>query len=171
MLRQIIFTAAAIILGACANMGEFASAQTTPTAATSAPATATYAQPPSQQLLELERQLSARAQEQGLGAALGSVIDPNDGFVVRAGQTYQGAEAVQQGLVAPTGAGPIYWQPDRVFVAQAGDMGLTSGRYVQVMTGAEAVQGRYTAVWRRDSGGEWKLLSESRLADPPRVRR
>ncbi|MDX2274416.1 MAG: nuclear transport factor 2 family protein [Hyphomonadaceae bacterium] len=170
MLRQVTFIAAVITLGACANMGEFASAQTSSTATTAAPAPTTYRQPPAQQLLELERQLSARAQEQGLGAALGSVIDPADGFVVRAGQTYQGAEAVTAGLVAPTGAGPIYWQPDRVFVAQAGDMGLTSGRYVQVMTGAEAVQGRYTAVWRRDSNGDWKLLSESRLADPPRRR-
>ena len=64
----------------------------------------------------------------------------------------------------------MYWQPDRVHVSSSGDMGMTSGRYVQVMTGAEAVQGRYVVVWRRERPGEWKVLTETRVADPPRAR-
>lgn len=134
-------------------------------AAAAAPA---FAPPPDQQLLELERQLSNAAQAGGLGGALASVIDPTDGMAIRAGVTYSAAD-VERGLAPPAGAGPIYWQPDRVHVSSSGDMGMTSGRYVQVMTGSEAVQGRYVVVWRRDSAGVWKVLTETRIADPARA--
>jgi ketosteroid isomerase-like protein len=63
----------------------------------------------------------------------------------------------------------MYWQPDRVEVSGSGDMGMTSGRYVQVITGAEARQGRYVVVWRRDGSGDWKILTETRIPDPPRT--
>jgi ketosteroid isomerase-like protein len=63
----------------------------------------------------------------------------------------------------------MYWQPDRVEVSNSGDMGMTSGRYVQVISGAEAQQGRYVVVWRRDSEGAWKILTEARIPDPPRA--
>jgi ketosteroid isomerase-like protein len=50
-------------------------------------------------------------------------------------------------------------------------MGMTSGRFVQVITGSEAVQGRFVVVWRRDSAGEWRALTETRIPDPPRSSR
>lgn len=136
-------------------------------AASTAPA-ANFAPPPDQQLLELERQLAAAAQTEGLGGAIASVMDPADGISIRSGVTYSSTD-VGAGLAPPRNAGPIYWQPDRVHVSSSGDMGVTSGRYVQVITGAEAIQGRYVVVWRRDGGGAWKILTETRVADPPRV--
>lgn len=178
MIRHAAFVlAAAAMLGACETMPEFLNQPLNSSGSPSSPSTVepastpapSYAQPPEQQLLELERQLSATAQQRGLGGALASVIDPGEGFVVRAGQLYEGPEQVAAGLGSNAAAGPIYWQVDRVEVASSGDMGMTSGRYVQVVTGSEAVQGRYVAVWRRNAGGDWKLLSESRIADPPRA--
>lgn len=175
-MRQFVFVLAAIALGACETMPEFLQPTTTgatPTAsssAASAPAPSTrYAPPPEAQLLELERTLSRTAQEQGLGGALASVIDPSEGMVIRAGVIYSTPDEIARGLAAPAGAGPMYWQPDRVEVASSGDMGMTSGRYVQVMSGSEAVQGRYVVVWRRDSSGDWKALTETRVPDPPRA--
>lgn len=171
MMRLLQATAAAIILAACASAtsasAEPAGAAAAANAPSSASSSAAYQPPPDQQLLDLERRLSASAQDHGLGGAYASVIDPHDGFVMRAGEMYQGQAAVQNGL---PNAGPIFWQPDRVYVSQSGDMGMTSGRYVQVVEGSEAVQGRYIAVWRKDASGQWKLLSESRQADPPRER-
>lgn len=145
---------------------------TTGVATTSASTTSdpTRYMTPEQQLIELERRLAAAAQDQGLGGALAPVLDPVDGFVLRPGVLYQGQGTMEVGLNSGV-SGPIMWQPDRVFVAEDGDMGVTSGRYVQVVPGAEAIQGRYLAVWRKDSVGEWKLLSESRVADPPVRRR
>jgi hypothetical protein len=178
-MRYLLVALATIGLGACETMPEFLQQPTTPgrtptatspAASTTAPATpARYTAPPDQQLLELERQLARTAQEEGLGGAIASVISPGDGMVIRPGVTYSTADEISRGLAAPAGAGPIYWQPDRVHVSSSGDMGMTSGRYVQVMSGSEAVQGRYVVVWRRDSAGEWKALTETRVPDPPRA--
>lgn len=179
-MRQLLVVLAAVALGACETMPEFLQQPTTgttprpaPTASTSpspAPATPTrYAPPPEQQLLELERQLSRTAQTEGLGGALASVIDPTEGMVIRPGVTYASADEIARGLATPAGAGPMYWQPDRVEVSSSGDMGMTSGRYVQVMSGSEAIQGRYVVVWRRDSSGDWKALTETRVPDPARA--
>lgn len=179
-MRHLILVLGAVLLVACETMPAGFAQTTTPTrtstatrgpatpAATTSAAPATFTPPPEQQLLELERQLSATAQERGLGGALASVLDPTEGMSIRSGVIYSAAD-IERGLASPAGAGPMYWQPDRVEVSRSGDMGMTSGRYVQVMTGSEAVQGRYIVVWRRDGAGEWKVLSETRVADPPRV--
>lgn len=173
----ILFLAFAALAGCETLQADLQRTFGTPAASTQSASAATPARPADparymtaeQQLIELERRLAAAAQDQGLGGALAPVVDPVDGFVMRPGVLYQGNSNVEIGLNAGS-AGPIMWQPDRVFVADEGDMGVTSGRYVQVVPGAEAIQGRYLAVWRKDSSGEWRLLSESRVADPPRRR-
>lgn len=173
-MRHFIFVAvSALALCACETMpnafaqsGARATATTTTAASNTAPAV--FTPPPEQQLLELERQLSAAAQDAGLGGALASAMHP-EGIVIRPGVILSGSEEITRGLAPPAGAGPMYWQPDRVEVSNSGDMGMTSGRYVQVITGAEAHQGRYIVVWRRDSAGDWKILTETRIPDPPRA--
>lgn len=172
-MRHFIFIAvSALALGACETMptafAQSGAAGATATTGTTNAAPAAFTPPPEQQLLELERQLSATAQTQGLGGALAPVMHPN-GMVIRPGMMLSGAEEITRGLAPPANAGPIYWQPDRVEVSNSGDMGMTSGRYVQVITGAEAQQGRYVVVWRRDSSGDWKILTETRIPDPPRA--
>ncbi|MEZ5972278.1 MAG: nuclear transport factor 2 family protein [Hyphomonadaceae bacterium] len=173
-MRHFIFIAvSAFALCACETMpSAFAQSglgvSTTTTATTLNTAPAVFTPPPEQQLLELERQLSAAAQEAGLGGALAPVM-ATDGMVIRPGVVLSGADAITRGLAPPANAGPMYWQPDRVEVSTSGDMGMTSGRYVQVITGAEAHQGRYVMVWRRDASGDWKVLTETRIPDPPRA--
>lgn len=170
-MRHLIFIGvAALALSACETLPSAFAQTVATTPASTAPSTAprAFTPPPEQQLLELERQLSATAQDSGLGGALATVIHP-DGMVIRPGVTLTGAEEINRGLAPPPGAGPMYWQPDRVEVSGSGDMGMTSGRYVQVMTGAEAHQGRYVVVWRRDGAGDWKVLTEARIPDPPRA--
>lgn len=174
-MRHLLMLASVFALCACETMPEFMQtpASTTSSGANTASAAATpaaYGPPPQQQLLELERQLSATAQQSGLGGALSANMHP-EGMVIRPGVTLTGAEAVARGLATPAGAGPMYWQPDRVEVSNSGDMGMTSGRYVQVVTGSEAIQGRYVVVWRRDSDGQWKILTETRIPDPARAAR
>ena len=174
-MRQFLLIAiSALALGACETMPS-AFAQSGPAGSTSGAATSTstsapavFTPPPEQQLLELERQLSATAQTEGLGGALAPVMATN-GMVIRPGVMLSGTEEITRGLAPPANAGPIYWQPDRVEVSNSGDMGMTSGRYVQVIAGAEAQQGRYVVVWRRDGAGDWKVLTETRIPDPPRA--
>lgn len=180
-MRHLVLIAATCVLAACetfpdpfapvaSTTGSSTTASTSSSASTATSSSSSiFRPPPQQQLLELERQLSASAQDAGLGNALASVIAP-DGMVIRPGVTLSGADAIARGLTPPANAGPIYWQPDRVEVSGSGDMGMTSGRYVQVITGAEAQQGRYIVVWRRDGSGDWKILTETRVPDPPRAR-
>lgn len=175
-MRSLLVLLAAGALAACETMPEFMqTARPTGGPATisgpaSAPQAAAFTPPPEQQLLELERQLSAAAQERGLGGALAGVMAPDDGISIRAGVVYSATE-VERGLAPPANAGQMYWQPDRVHVSSSGDMGVTSGRYVQVINGAEAVQGRYVVVWRRAADGDWEVLTETRVPDPPRAAR
>jgi len=169
----ILIAVSALALSACETMpSAFAqsgvSGAPTTAAGSNNTAPAVFTPPPEQQLLELERQLSAAAQDAGLGGALATVMHA-EGVVIRPGVMLSGAEEITRGLAPPAGAGPMYWQPDRVEVSNSGDMGMTSGRYVQVITGAEAHQGRYVVVWRRDGAGDWKVLTETRIPDPPRA--
>lgn len=174
-MRIFVFVAvSALALCGCETMpSAFAQSAPMSTSATATPiststAPAAFTPPPEQQLLELERQLSAAAQDAGLGGALAPAMAEN-GMVIRPGVMLTGTEAITRGLAPPPGAGPMYWQPDRVEVSSSGDMGMTSGRYVQVITGAEARQGRYVVVWQRDGSGDWKILTETRIPDPPRA--
>lgn len=182
MFKPVSLIVAALALAGCQTMPEWTDRFATSTSAPEAPATsvATAAAPApapqhvdprsvEQQLLDAERRLAAAAQSDGLGAALSPALDPVDGFVVRPGVVYTGQDSVPTALGSAATGGPVFWQADRVFVSEAGDMGLTSGRYVQVVPSAEAIQGRYLVVWRRDAAGEWKALTETRVPDPPRA--
>lgn len=182
MLRTTAALAALLALGACQSMGgpipdnpfrttttPAAASETSATSAAPAAAATPAPAPRSaeQVLLDAERALAADVQARGFGAALADALDPTSGFAVRAGQIYDGPAAVQSGLATPSGVGPVFWQADRAFVSSGGDMGLTSGRYAQLLQGREAIQGRYVITWRKDSSGRWRVLSETRTADPP----
>ncbi len=172
VMRLFVVALSALVLAGCETTPEWASALR-PTGTTAAPAAAPASQvivvqtTPEQQLLDVERRLAANAQRDGLGAALAPALDPVDGFIIRPGIVYSGQDSVPAALGQAATGGPVFWQADRVFISQGGDMGLTSGRYVQVVQNAEAIQGRYLVVWRKDSAGEWRALTETRVPDPP----
>lgn len=166
-MRLFVILAASLALAACATVAAPPSTAQTP-AATAAPAPMALSS--EQQLLEAERQLAASANQSGYGAAVAPMLD-EAGFVLRPGRMLETPEDVAAGLDEAARAGSLFWQPDRVFVSQSGDLGVTSGRYVQVMTNSLAVQGRYVTTWRKDSAGEWRILTETRVPDPPRRRR
>ncbi|MBI1250086.1 MAG: hypothetical protein GC189_01265 [Alphaproteobacteria bacterium] len=182
MMRTGTALAAMMALGACQSIGgpipdrtfQTRPASTTTSTSASAATTSTQttvaaapARDPEQVLLDAERALAGDVQTRGLGPALASALDYTDGFAVRSGNIYQGPDAVQNGLATPANIGPVFWQADRAFVSTAGDMGMTSGRYAQILEGREAIQGRYVIVWRKDAAGNWRVLSETRTADPP----
>lgn len=169
-MTRLILVAAALLLSACETLPTIDGLTTKPAepaAAPSAPAPApaVAASSAEQQLLDMERKVATIAQEKGIAAALASVMDPKDGFVVRPGAVFQGS-TIQTGLTAAAAVGPFFWQADRIFVSSSGDLGVTSGRFVQVVKGAEALQGRYVMVWRKDADGTWKGLTEVNSVDP-----
>ncbi len=155
--------AAALFLGGCETLQTAGLAPPPAEAATPAAAPSTNAEP---SLLEAERRVAADAQARGYEQAIASALHA-DGFLVRPGAITTFSQAAPP-PAAPLG-GPVFWQNDKVTVSASGDMGLTSGRYVQVLPGVEAAQGRYIMVWRKDGAGDWRIFSETRVPDPPRA--
>jgi hypothetical protein len=81
------------------------------------------------------------------------------------------------GQTAPTGSEPVLgvtnanqvllnWEPDRAFISDGGDMGVTSGRFVQSLGAKVLSSGRYVIVWRKDTQGRWRALIEIGNNDP-----
>jgi ketosteroid isomerase-like protein len=64
-------------------------------------------------------------------------------------------------------ADPTYnvsWKAIRVEVSDSGDLGVTSGTYVESYKGSDGKlvtnHGKYVCVWRRDNAGEWKAVHD-----------
>jgi ketosteroid isomerase-like protein len=59
---------------------------------------------------------------------------------------------------------PFRWQPDRVVINAAGDLGFSSG---PVFDEAGAQIGTFTSTWVRQPDGSWKILFDGGSACPP----
>jgi ketosteroid isomerase-like protein len=116
-------------------------------------------------LLEADRQLAITAQEKGLGVAISAAAETEAVVLTPAG-AFQGSGQITSGLASSAAAGPLFWQPEKADLSSSSDFGQTSGRYIQVLKGAEAVQGRYLTVWRKDSAGVWKIVSNVIMPTP-----
>jgi hypothetical protein len=101
-------------------------------------------------LLEADRAFARLVSEQGVKAAFAQTMDPAEGMVVRPGAAFVGAGQIQANI------------------GQGGqsDLGVTTGRFVRLVNGAEAAQGRYVIVWRKDGAGAWRGLLDMQLEDP-----
>lgn len=116
-------------------------------------------------LLDADRDFAAAARDRGFVAALAATADPEATFLSARGSVVGADQVARVGLAA--NAGPMYWWPERATLASSGDFGQTSGRYAQLMNGSPAIEGRYFTVWRKDSAGRWRIVSNAYLANPP----
>jgi ketosteroid isomerase-like protein len=127
------------------------------------------------ELLEADRAFATRTQQVGAALAFQETLDPQDGMVVRPGALYEGMSEFQaaftpsQAEASQTVA--LNWAPDRAFVADSGEMGVTSGRFVRTVNGAATAHGRYVTVWRKDAQGSWRVLIDVGNTDPAQFMR
>jgi hypothetical protein len=119
-----------------------------------------------QGLLDADRSLANAVLEQGLGAGLAGFVEA-DATVLTPSGAFVGPEQIRAGLRPGGNAGQLFWVPEKASSGASADYGSTSGRYVQVLRGAEAVQGRYVSVWRRDTANRWRIVSTTAM--PVRV--
>jgi ketosteroid isomerase-like protein len=117
-------------------------------------------------LLDADRAFARLVAEQGVKAAFAQTMDPVDGVVVRPGATFTGATQIQANVGQGDQSEQMFWQPDKSFHARSADFGVTSGRFVRVINGAEVGQGRYMIVWRKDASGRWRGLMDMNVEDP-----
>jgi ketosteroid isomerase-like protein len=60
----------------------------------------------------------------------------------------------------------LSWTPTKADVSASGDIGYTAGTYEMTMGGATE-KGKYVTVWKKQSGGEWKVTDDIFNADAP----
>jgi ketosteroid isomerase-like protein len=118
------------------------------------------------QLMNVDRAFSDMAAQKGMAAAFGAYMDPRDGLVVRPGGLAEGAAQIGQVMAATPAGVTLTWTPDHVYVSNAGDFGMTSGRFTRAAGAGAPAQGRYVTVWRKNNSGEWKALADIGNADP-----
>jgi hypothetical protein len=117
-------------------------------------------------LLEADRAFARLVAEQGMKAAFAQTMDAKEGMVVRPGASFVGAGQIQANIGQGGQSEQMFWQPDRSHYARSGDLGVTTGRFVRLINGAEAGQGRYIIVWRKDEAGVWRGLMDMQVEDP-----
>jgi len=118
-----------------------------------------------QELDRAERSFSAEAGKIGLGAAFtkNSAEDAHHVGGPTDAQFRRGPQDIGAGVSAagepPLGA--LTWAPDKVHVANSGDLGITFGYITIAAAGNPSRKVSYLAVWKRDSvAGKWKLAVE-----------
>ena len=61
----------------------------------------------------------------------------------------------------------LAWQPVEIFAAEAGDMGVSRGRWSsKPKVGGISINGSYVTVWRKNAQGQWKGLVDIGNGDP-----
>jgi ketosteroid isomerase-like protein len=90
-------------------------------------------------------------------AAFVSFLADEAVFVPDSGQALRGKPAVAAAWKRfyDGGPAPFSWEPDRVEVLDSGNLALSSGP-VRDPQGNRA--GTFNSVWRKESGGAWKII-------------
>lgn len=120
-------------------------------------------------IAKADRDFAALAKREGAAKAFRDSMDSSDGIIYGSGADPAiGAEAIykKMGGDAPDDS-TLEWQPQEVFAAKAGDMGVSRGRWISTpkAAGAKPVSGSYVTVWRRNAAGQWKGLIDIGNAD------
>jgi ketosteroid isomerase-like protein len=77
----------------------------------------------------------------------------------------RGSAAVRATMGGMAGMHPsLDFSPDRI--SQSGDMAYEVGHYTMTVAGNRD-QGDYVAVWRRQPGGDWKMVADSVVSSMP----
>jgi ketosteroid isomerase-like protein len=59
----------------------------------------------------------------------------------------------------------IHWHP--ILSGADGALGWTSGIYESTGSGGDLRSGRYVTIWRRESDGQWKVVFDIGVPNPP----
>ncbi len=116
-------------------------------------------------LAAAERAFARTAAEQGVKPAFLAYLG-DDAVLFRPGAV-PGRKWMQD---HPEPAIRLDWSPSFVQVAQAGDLGYTTGPYELRSTDpkdADVGYGRFVTVWRRQPGGAWRVALDAGVPTPP----
>ncbi len=114
-------------------------------------------------LLKVEREFLAAAKTSSVGQAYKSRLS-DDARVHRPGvMPVVGKKALDSWLAQQTVT--MSGEPIKADVSRSGDLGYSYGRYET--GGAQPQQGYFVRVWKRDDGGEWRIVIDTINPIPP----
>jgi ketosteroid isomerase-like protein len=65
----------------------------------------------------------------------------------------------------------LSFAPDEVVVARSGDLAYDVGSYTLTVSDPAGdpmtIKGRYVDVWKKDASGQWKVVVDAPVSDPP----
>ncbi len=114
-------------------------------------------------LVEAERSFCRAAVSRGIREGFLSYLD-TDAVVFRPGPV-AGVAVYRESKPSPA---VLSWRPVRVSVARAGDIGYTTGPWVYRKNPGDSPAGfgQYVSIWRRGTGGEWKVILDAGISHP-----
>ena len=122
----------------------------------------------------LIKEWSAAAQAKD--AAKFAAIYAEDAVVMLArAPDMRGIAAIREGIAAmmQDPAFSLSFAAENVVVARSGDLAYETGSYSMTMTGPDkkpaTEKGQYVVVWRKDASGQWKVVVDAPVSDPPDV--
>lgn len=125
------------------------------------------------ELLKADRDFADATHARGIEGWMSFFTDDAVRIKYRGGMVkgYAAVRAADTPLISDTTI-TLNWQPLEARVFSGGSVGITIGTSQVVnRTGAKAgavtYRGRYTTLWRRESGGKWKVIMDTGYPDPP----
>jgi ketosteroid isomerase-like protein len=121
----------------------------------------------SDSLLLAERAFATQAAREGVRASfLANFADDGIAFEpapVRLRETWEARPAAKDPKAVQ-----LAWEPAFAAIAASGDLGFTTGPFELSLAGGAGPpeHGIYTSVWRRDSGGTWKVVLDAGVGTP-----
>jgi ketosteroid isomerase-like protein len=111
----------------------------------------------------MEARFLALAQQRGLAAAYGELLDPE----ARALRGERGLLSGREAIAAAAAAQPVpaSWTVQQSGVAESNDLGYTRGAWVAA--GEKPASGWFLRAWRREPGGGWQLALDLLMSGPP----
>ena len=61
----------------------------------------------------------------------------------------------------------LSWEPKIIRVASSGQLAVSTGPYLLQGDSGKRSSGYFLSIWRRQSGGEWKVAADIGVAAPP----
>ncbi|MDX1392932.1 MAG: nuclear transport factor 2 family protein [Gemmatimonadota bacterium] len=122
------------------------------------------------QLMEADRTFASEVAARGIDAWVEAFAE--DGAMLRPGAEVRGHGAIREAMAGAFSSpgSSLTWDPTHAEISSSGDLGYTIGRYVSTAPGPDGPttsEGAYTTVWRRNPAGDWKVVLDLGVPDPP----
>jgi len=113
-----------------------------------------------EEILAADKAFCAASVKNGAKAAFLGVVSKDAKLL---GDTRAGPDAVRTVFMQLPDTAVLKWEPAFVDVSASGDFGYTWGRYTLTLPGVKGKppyikMGTYVTIWRRQPGGEWKVV-------------